>query len=53
VLEMASFGLTKCPPELLRLTQLFSHLVFMNFDYNALNVLPKEVHELTNPSLSL
>ena len=48
VLEMASFGMTELPPELVRLTQLFSHMVFMNFDYNNLSVLPKEVGKLTN-----
>ena len=47
-LEMPSFGLKECPPELVRLTQMFSHMVFMNFDYNQLSVLPKEIGRLTN-----
>jgi hypothetical protein len=40
--------MTELPPELVRLTQLFSHMVFMNFDYNSLSMLPKEVGKLTN-----
>lgn len=48
VLEMTSFGLAELPPELSRLTQAFSHLVFMNFDYNDLSVLPRQVGKLTN-----
>jgi hypothetical protein len=48
VLELESFGLNQCPPELVRLTQIFSHMVFMNFDYNNLSVLPREIGKLTN-----
>ena len=40
--------MTELPPELVRLTQLFSNMVSMNFDYNRLSVLPKEVGKLTN-----
>ena len=48
VLDMESFGITEFPSELVRLTQLFSHMVFMNFDYNNLSTLPREVGKLTN-----